>query len=262
MTAAFFFAEPSRLANAAPGAVVTIEGDEGRHAVTVKRITVGEQVLVGDGKGRVVCAVVSQLVGKDVLHAVVESVEDVAKPTPTITVAQALIKGDRMDRAIETMTEAGVDRLVLWQAQRSIARVNGSNAARLLGKARTRAEQAAKQARRAYVPEVDLALGMAGLVECAGDSTIYVLDESATTSLADVIRPMTDQSSAPASARNICLVVGPEGGVHPDELAQLLAVGGSSVRIGASVLRASTAGTVALGWVMGATGRWEVADGR
>lgn len=258
MTAPFFYGDSSALQSVGLGDLVTLSGDEGRHAVTVKRLAVGESLLIGDGAGILAHGVVDQLNGKADLVAKIERVEHFALPTPRVTVVQALIKGDRMERAIESMTEAGVDRIILWQSARTIVRFDGESAEKLRNKLTTRAQQAAKQARRPLIPVVDGVLKLAQLVDANdGSERRLVLHEDAQQALNAVLPP---RQAVASPVENITIFVGPEGGISDEELAALRSMGATPVRLGPSVMRASTAGTVALGWVMGATGRWAVGD--
>jgi 16S rRNA (uracil1498-N3)-methyltransferase len=258
VTSPLFFGDPRAIAHAAPGDELVVDGDEGRHAVTVKRLAAGEPVLVADGAGVVVEGVVTGARGKDELIVEVREVVRHQSPSPHITVVQALIKGERMERAIEAMTEAGVDRIVLWQAQRAIVRLTGDGRDRLVHKLRSKAQQAAKQARRAWVPVIEFAGDTEVAISSTADSDVRLaLHEQASGSLAEVL-PAT--SMAGVSIDGVALIVGPEGGISPAELDEFAAAGVIPVRMGPEVLRSSTAGTVALGWVMGATGRWTVGD--
>jgi len=258
VTAPFFYGDAATIAAASPGDSYILDGEEGRHAVTVKRLAAGEAVLLGDGHGVVASGVVERAVGKSELVVLISEIARLTPASPTVTVVQALIKGDRMERAIETMTEAGVDRVVLWQSQRSIVRTDAASAQKLRAKLALRAQQAAKQARRAFVPEITSVMKIADLAAHIGqDCQILVLHEEATDSLSEVLHPASDRGSA---RPDVVVVVGPEGGIDADERQSLADLGGVAVGLGPSVLRASTAGTVALGWVMGASGRWTVRD--
>lgn len=99
----------------------TLDGDEGRHAATVRRLRAGERLDVGDGEGGVAeCVVVA--VRRDALDVEVTGRRQVPPPQPRLVVVQALVKGERAERAIESMTEVGVDVIVPWQAVRCVDR--------------------------------------------------------------------------------------------------------------------------------------------
>jgi 16S rRNA (uracil1498-N3)-methyltransferase len=234
------------LAELPAGDHAVLDGREGRHAATVKRLRPGEAVLLGDGCGALASAVVAG-VGRDVVELTVVERAVVATPSPRVVVAQALVKGDRGELAVELATEAGVDALIPWTAARCVARWAGDKG---LARWQRTAREAAKQARRAWVPPVaapvttrELAAGVAA-ADCA-----LVLHEAATTALAEVALP---------AAGEVLLVVGPEGGITDDELGLLTAAGAQAVRLGPEVLRASTAAAVALGALGALTGRWAV----
>jgi 16S rRNA (uracil1498-N3)-methyltransferase len=231
----------------APGAEVVVEGDEAHHAVAVRRLRVGERVVLTDGAGvRVLGEVAST--GKRVFAATAVSVESLPAPDPEVVVVQALPKGDRGELAVEVLTEAGAGRIVPWAAERSVAVWKGERAVKSLGRWRATAREAAKQARRTWFPEVAplATTGDVADLVAAADLAV-VLHEEASVPLASV--------PVPAQGR-LVVVVGPEGGLTDEEVAAFVAAGAVSVRLGAEVLRTSTAGVVALGALLSRTPRW------
>ena len=235
------------LAGVDVGAAVTVEGAEAHHAVAVRRLAVGEPVLLTDGLGVMAECEVTET-GKQRLVAEVLSVATVPSPEPAVVVVQALPKGDRGELAVEVLTEVGVARIVPWAAARSVAVWRGDRASKSLARWRTTAREAAKQARRAWFPEVDELASTADVVELlAGASLALVLHEEATEPLGAVDLP---------TAGPIVVVVGPEGGLAPDELAAFTDAGGRSVRLGAEVLRTSTAGVAAVSALLSRSPRW------
>lgn len=232
-----------------PGDEVTLDGPEGRHAATVRRLGVGEQLLLCDGRGGLArCSV--QAARRDVLELRVGERWHEPVPRPTVTVAQALVKGDRGELAVELATEAGADAVLPWRAARCVARWDdGSRGARALQRWRDTARAAAKQARRAWLPEVAEPVSTAALVTHVRGSTLaLVLHEGASRPLATAALP---------SDGEVLLVVGPEGGITDDELDVLGAAGALPVRLGPTVLRASSAAAVALGALGVLTRRWD-----
>jgi 16S rRNA (uracil1498-N3)-methyltransferase len=218
MTAPVFVLDgPDAPPLAAPGDI-WLTGPEGRHAVSVRRMRTGEEVVLTDGAGTGAYGSVTAVEGKDRLRVAVTGVRTEPEPQPRITVVQALPKGDRGELAVETMTETGVDVIVPWKASRCITQWRAERGAKSLAKWRATAREAGKQSRRLrFVP-----LATAPLPE-RGD---------------------------------IVLVVGPEGGVSPDELAAFAEAGAAPHRLGNTVLRTSTAGTAAAALLLARTGRW------
>ncbi len=141
------------LAGVAPGSLVEVTGDEAHHAVAVRRLREGEQVVLTDGHGTSVTGSVAST-GKRVFAVAVESVSHDDRPEPAITVVQALPKGERGELAVEVLTEVGVDRIVPWAASRSVAVWKGERAAKSHAKWQATAREAAKQSRRSWLPTV------------------------------------------------------------------------------------------------------------
>jgi len=230
----------------AAGEPAVVDGDEGFHAASVRRIRPGEEIDLSDGAGALAHCVVEQVAKASVTARLLDR-RTVAPPTPTVTVVQALPKSDRSELAVELATEAGADAFVAWQAARCVARWDGqAKVDKGLRRWRAVARAAARQSRRPYIPEVSGVVSTADLVDRI-DGPALVLHESAPHRIADV-----DLSAA----ASVLLVVGPEGGIADDELADLTAAGATAVRLGPTVLRTSTAAAVALGALGVLTPRW------
>lgn len=235
-----------------PDQTVRLAGAEGRHAARVRRLGIGERVDLGDGVGSVAACVVIRAEG-DELTLAVAGMRQVPAPDPAIVVVQALAKGDRAELAVELLTELGADVIVPWAAARSVPRWEGPRGEKSLQRWRSTAREAAKQSRRAWLPQVlDLHRtdAVAGLLSTAG--TAIVLHESAGHGVAAL------DLSAPG---RVVLVVGPEGGVSDEELAAFVAAGAVPVRLGPEVLRTSTAGAAAVAALSVRLGRWSLMAG-
>ncbi|MFI0085907.1 16S rRNA (uracil(1498)-N(3))-methyltransferase [Streptomyces bobili] len=233
-----------------PGEFV-LDGPEGRHAVSVKRLRAGEEVVLTDGTGRWAEGEVVAAEGKDQLVVRLTRVAEEPAGSPRITVVQALPKGDRGELAVETMTETGVDAIVPWAASRCITQWKGDRGLKALAKWRATAREAGKQSRRVRFPEI---------ADAATTKQVAAL--LARADFAAVLHEDRDYGSEPLATAQlptdgeIVLVVGPEGGVSPEELALFEAAGAKAYRLGRSVLRTSTAGTAAGALILGRTGRW------
>ncbi|MBB4715307.1 16S rRNA (uracil(1498)-N(3))-methyltransferase [Streptomyces luteogriseus] len=245
MTAPVFVVEHF---DAGGGGRYVLDGPEGRHAVSVKRLRAGEDVILTDGAGRWADCVVLGTEGKDRLILQLDSVSEEPAEQPRVTVVQALPKGDRGELAVETMTEVGVDAIVPWAAARCITQWKGDRGVKALGKWRATAREAGKQSRRVRFPEVaEAATTKQVAALLAGADFAAVLHESGDEPLATAELPSTG---------DIVLAVGPEGGVAPEELALFEEAGARAYRLGRSVLRTSTAGTAAAAVLLARTGRW------
>ncbi|HLU33472.1 MAG TPA: 16S rRNA (uracil(1498)-N(3))-methyltransferase [Natronosporangium sp.] len=239
---------PLFLVDALPdGERVTLAGPEGHHAATVQRLRVGEKLLLGDGRGATATAVVTG-VGRSTLELAVTGRRRDQPPLPRLVVAQAIAKGDRGELAVQAMTEVGVDEVVPWPATRSVARWRGERGERAWHRWIVTAREAAKQARRPWLPSVAPATPTPELAARLAAATAgFVLHEEAKTRLTEVSLPDHGE---------VVLVVGPEGGVSPKELAAFEAAGAVPVRLGSTVLRTSTAGVAALSVLNVRLGRW------
>ncbi|MBD0293148.1 MAG: 16S rRNA (uracil(1498)-N(3))-methyltransferase [Jiangellaceae bacterium] len=243
MTSPLFLVDPERL-DYDP---IRLGGEEGWHAAAVRRIGVGEAIDLSDGHGHVARCRVLEASRADLICGVLERI-DVPAPTPRLVVAQAPAKGDRAERSVELMTEVGVDEIVPWAASRSIVRWDGDSSVKALRRWRSTAREAAKQSRRAWLPVITEPATTAQLAErLTTAARAIVLHEDAKTPIGAVDPPSTG---------DIVLVVGPEGGIAPDELTAFAAVGAEHVSLGPTVLRTSTAAAVASGVLLSRTARW------
>lgn len=250
MTAHLFYVDPGLLDDGRPGSTVTLTGAEARHAGGAMRLGPGDPILVADTAGRRAHGTVAAA-DREAVTVTVEQVEDVPVHRPELVLVQALAKGDRDTLAVQAATELGVDAVVPWESERAIVRWRGPKEAKARQKWADALHAAAKQARRARLPVLEPTVSGAavgGLV--TEGAVVVVLHEDAT-------RPLTAADAADwAEAERILLVVGPEGGISAGELEALTAAGAQLRRLGANVLRSSTAGPAALAVLQHLLGRW------
>ena len=243
MTDALFLAS---LEDPRVGDEVELTGEDGRHAVVVRRIRVGETIMVSDGVGHGVRGEVTS-VDKASLKLRVHEVLHAPEHPLRYVAVQALAKGDRAELAVEVLTELGIDEIVPWQASRSIVKWVPERAERHLMRWRATAREATKQSRRLRVPIVGMPMTTRELALGIEQTALtLILHEAATTPLAEVDLP---------TAGDVMFIVGPEGGISPEELAEFEAAGGRAVKVADGVLRTSTAGLVALAQVQALAAR-------
>ena len=252
MSAPVFVAAPDTLAAAAVGGRVTLDGAEARHAVSVVRLRVGESLDLVDGRGRRVSGVVADLPGRDTLVVSVMSVTDEPQSQPRVVVVQALAKGDRGELAVEQLTEIGIDEIVPWSAAHCVVQWKGDRAQKSEQRWRDALTSAAKQSRRARFPE------LAPLA-----TTAQVADRLRAAELAVVLH---EDGREPVGALRLppsgtcVIVVGPEGGIAPDELTAFAAAGATVTRLGPTVLRTSSAGLAAAAALLAGSDRWRMSQ--
>jgi 16S rRNA (uracil1498-N3)-methyltransferase len=227
----------------------TLAGAEGHHAATVQRLKVGADLLLSDGRGGTAVAEVTG-VGRGSVDVDVLGREFAAAPDPRLVVVQGIAKGDRGELAVQAMTEIGVDEIVPWAASRAVAQWRGERGVKAREKWVSTAREAAKQARRSWLPVVsgspDVSTKkVAALLSTA--AAAFVLHEEATDRLSQAKLP---------DAGDIVLIVGPEGGISDQELGSFVAAGAQPMRLGDSVLRTSTAGMAGLAVLSTRLDRW------
>ncbi|HEX9226977.1 MAG TPA: 16S rRNA (uracil(1498)-N(3))-methyltransferase [Arthrobacter sp.] len=276
-----FFTAPGTLDGLVPGSVFILDGAEARHAVTVKRLSVGETVDIADGAGRRLSGAVSAVAPNE-LSVTCSELSDEPRPGVRLVLVQALAKGDRDELAAETATELGIDAIVPWQAERSIVRWKAERAAKAHAKWQSVVTAAAKQARRAWIPEVRSVVDGAGLqAAVAAADLAVILHEDAVRPLRkvreswqagftaedtaaddaagiDSVAEDSARSGAKGSGggREVLLIVGPEGGISPREVTRLCDAGAVTALLGHHVLRSSTAGPAATVLASDVLGRW------
>lgn len=216
-----------------------LTGPEAKHA-NVKRIQPGERIMLTDGRGTQAEVVVERVAG-DRVEGVVDKQTFVEIPTPRVTVVQAIPKGERAELAVDLAVQGGADAIVPWISHRTIARWPANKQAKQVAKWRSQALASAKQARRAWVPEVAEPVTTNQLSEMLPEGSL-VLHEDAAVPLREV-----------EFGDDVWLIVGPEGGIGEDELELL---GAQAVKLGPEVLRTATAAFAALSAIGALTTRW------
>jgi 16S rRNA (uracil1498-N3)-methyltransferase len=230
------------------GDAILLTAAEAHHAATVRRVREGEAVTVGDGRGAWLEGSCESVGPREVIVRITGRT-DVPALRPRIVLAQALAKGDRDELAVQAATELGVDEIIPWQAARSVSRWDAAKAEKGRARWSSIVREAAKQAHRAWIPEVAELATTTAIASRAAGSVLIVLEPSARDRL-------TELDLAASDGRDVVLVVGPEGGIAADELAELVAAGARTARLGETVLRTSTAGPAALAVISARLGRW------
>lgn len=230
---------------------ITLEGDEAHHAINVKRLKVGEGILISDGQGTKLSGTVAEISGNTLvaeLDQLIEQANDFS-----LVLVQALAKSDRDLLAIEMATELGITSVVPWEADRSIVRWKGNRADKALTKWQNTVRAAAKQARRGLIPDVSPLVKTTSLAEqikawVEQGMRVLILHEDADHKLYEVLSEPPTQGYV--------FVVGPEGGISPQELESFKDAGSEIIGLGHEVLRSSTAGAAVLSAINFSIGRW------
>lgn len=226
------------------GSTQILEKDEAHHAIKVLRLNLGEVIKISDGVKKWVSGPIIELSKKELKISVSEKGEFEEKK-PELVLVQAVTKSDRNKEMLELVIESGVDRIIPWQAERSISKWQSDSAQ----KWEIGIKEACKQARQIRLPKLMPMLTTAGVVQLLNkDAQAIVFHESADEKFAQL---QLDQSLT-----SIFLIIGPEGGISPNELSVFENSGGKVVRLGETVLRSAHAGFAAISAVQTKLGRW------
>lgn len=226
------------------GQTQTLESDEAHHAIKVMRLKTGEEIKISDGEGNWVSGPISE-VGKKNLKIDVTASGIEASKKPELVLVQALTKSDRNKEMLELVTVAGVDRIIPWQAERSISKWQSNS----YDKWTSSIKEAGKQSRRVNLPKLEKLMSAREITEqISASDCILVFHESANEKFSAL-----DISQ---NASSVYLIIGPEGGITDKELEIFKSKGGNLVRLGEPVLRSAHAGFAALASIQTKLGRW------
>ncbi len=214
---------------------IRITGSEARHISTVLRMKPGNRVELFNGTGEVVQAEILQCRSREVVFSVLSRARE-AEPHTALTVAQAMLKGKKMDFLVQKMTELGVHTFVPVISQFCEKRVQDK---RLLDRWYRIMYEACKQCRRPVPMEIKQPLSFDSLQVLDSDCKIIASENENTTSF----QPESLLSAAPSA---VTLLIGPEGGFHGEEVEKALQNDFISISLGSRILRAETAAIVAV----------------
>ena len=229
-----------------------------RHAVQAMRLSEGDELDLSDGEGLRIRAVIADA---DAGLAEGREVGREAQPVTRLALIQALAKTGHDEQAIDVATQIGVDTVIPWQADRSIAKWKAGRTDR---KWRQVLTAATEQSRRAWTPRLADCVSSKQIVAicrraCVHGDLVIVLHQDATDTwdgIEGLVRAMADKCLEDGRPRTVSVVVGPEGGISEDEVEAFTAAGARAVVLGTNILRASAAGPVALSLLARALGRF------
>lgn len=221
---------------------IQLRGTQAHHAITVLRVQKGELLRLANGIGDWVEGPITAI-GKDMLTIDVQTRGQDKSAKATITIAQAVLKGENQKAALDQLVQAGADSIIPWQAQRSIGTLDKNE------KWREVIHAAARQSRRARIPGLASMTNLEGVLAARSQFDLTIaFHESATVSLSAI--------NNIADAHTVLAIIGPEGGLSNEELAQLQSSAIPLVKLGDPVIRADLAGAIALGALKVLTKEW------
>ena len=230
-----FYADPAR--SGAGTAFLTPE--DAHHALNVLRLHAGSRVELIDGGSRWTARIESAE-GGDVL-LVRESPLPSTETGVSFTLFQGLPKGDKMELIIQKAVELGVSRIVPVAMSRCVVRLDGRDAERKRERWQKIAREAGKQCGRCLIPEVSLPVPLRSLAEWR----TRVEEMAVPWEMNSSYGPLSFVRDHP-DIRSLGIVIGPEGGITPDEIGFLSALPSRPVTLGPRILRTETAGLAAV----------------
>ena len=240
MSLPHFFAGAPQL-----GDPVALAPEDARHAIRSLRLRVGDRFTSADGEGGVA---VCRIVRADRLLVEAEVVErrEEERAPPRLTVLLAPPKGERLTWAIQKLTELGTDEIVLLETSRTVRRFTGERGDRISVRLDAVAREAAKQARRVFLPEIG---GPIPWVEAVvpREHPMFVLWEEGT----DGLLPLLPEERP----ERLSLVIGPEGGIPEEDAREAERAGAKLAWLGEGLLKVETAAVAAAAVVLARYGR-------
>lgn len=221
-----------------------IDGIDARHIYTVLKMKPGEKVQIVSDDGVTALAEITGTAPGQTLVKCLEVIAESHEPAVKITLAQGLVKGEKMDFIIQKAVELGVSRIVPLVMEHSVVRYDGEKAAKKCQRWQKIAESAAKQSKRDIIPQIAEVAAIDKLMaECDCTTKIIAYECEDRQGLKQVLQSNLKTDS-------ILIIIGPEGGISEAELDKARSGGAVPVSLGKRILRAETAGLTALSAVL------------
>ena len=218
------------------GETGTIGGTDARHIRTVLRMKPGDTLVVLDGAGNDFEAEIMSISSDEVRVSPVKRIQHNTDSPVKITLAQAMLKGKKMDTLARQITELGITRWVPFFSGRSIPVPTKSKLPARLERWRSIVMESLKQCQRSRLTEVDDIVSFDKVLELGSMSDVKLIFwEEETRTLHEVLDPVPDK------CEKICVILGPEGGFSESEIEKAVSLGFQSVSLGPRVLKAETA---------------------
>ena len=220
-----------------------ITGEDVKHISKVLRMAPGDKVMLCDGEGYQYLAEIADISKEHVNLRILSAERCAAEPLQRITLYQGLPKGDKMELIVQKCVELGITEIVPVAAERSIVRIKPGE----FGGKRTRyqrvAYEAAKQCGRGIIPDIADITTFKAADMSRHDLIIIAYEDEKGTTLKSLLK-------ANLKAKDIAIVIGPEGGLERAEVDMLTQKGGTTVTLGPRILRTETAGMAALAMIL------------
>jgi 16S rRNA (uracil1498-N3)-methyltransferase len=238
-----FFVDPSQI----QGKKITITGSDVNHIRNVLRMKIGDEIAVSNGAdGREYRCGIAAFSEDEVLCELRFIKEDGVELASKIYLFQGLPKADKMELIVQKAVELGVHEVIPVAAKRCVVKLDAKKAAAKVGRWQGIAEAAAKQSKRAMIPQVHDVMTMREAVAYAGDMDVKLIPYE----LADDMEHTRQLIESVQPGQKVAVFIGPEGGFEESEIQEAQTAGTLPVTLGRRILRTETAGLVVLSWLM------------
>lgn len=228
-----------------------IVGGDARHISKVLRMQPGDKVQVVSDDGITALAEIETIDGEAVTVKCLEKLAELHEPRVKITLAQGLAKGEKMEFIIQKAVELGATSVVPVAMEHSVVRLDAAKAVKKIERWQKIAESAAKQSKRDIIPEVQPLQSVKEMLtknSCGTKIIAYECEDRMS------LKEALQNAEAKGGISDLLLIIGPEGGISPAELEMAREAGAIPVSLGKRILRAETAGLVAMSAIFYETG--------
>ncbi|MBC8079666.1 MAG: 16S rRNA (uracil(1498)-N(3))-methyltransferase [Gorillibacterium sp.] len=247
---------------------VQICGEDAHHLSRVMRAEPGNKVICCDGTGRSVLVSLTVIGKTEVQADILEELPLANEPVVDVWVAQSLPKGDKLETVIQKCTEIGAARFIPFLSERTIVQYDAKKEEKRLLRWQKIAKEAAEQAHRSVVPEVDAPISWKELLKLTAaevDLALLCYEKESGQHLRSVLlreanrigledrrsaNPADHETGSEQRKPRIMLIIGPEGGISEKEAEQAEAAGCHATGLGLRILRTETAGMTALACIL------------
>ena len=228
-----------------------IEGVDARHISKVLRMQPGAQLQIVSDDGVSAMAEITAIDSERVTVRCLEKLAESHEPRVKLVLAQGLAKGEKMDFIIQKAVEMGAYNVIPVAMEHSVVRLDGAKAAKKVERWQKIAESAAKQSKRDIIPQVQQVQSMAEML-ASGDYETKIIAYECEDRLS--LKAALKAAEAAGGIKELLLIIGPEGGISEGELELARQAGAVPVSLGRRILRAETAGLVAISAIFYETG--------
>ena len=228
-----------------------IEGVDARHISKVLRMQPGDKLQIVSDDGVSAMAEITAIASERVSVRCLEKLAESHEPRVRLVLAQGLAKGEKMDFIIQNAVEMGAYSVIPVAMEHSVVRLDGAKAAKKVERWQKIAESAAKQSKRDIIPQVQPVQSMAEML-ASGDYETKIIAYECEDRLS--LKAALKAAEAAGGIKELLLIIGPEGGISEGELELARQAGAVPVSLGRRILRAETAGLVAISAIFYETG--------